>query len=652
MATNRDRLQDVQPEHHNLSDRERDIVLSLADTVMPEGVHLPGGGNPRTVARFDAFLSTLNPAAVSALKVFLWTLQTAAVARYLRPFTALSRERRTAFLDAWMRADPARRLALRLATMPLKVVHFNDPELFQKIGCVWKPDPAVSEKARWRSQIVLGEELDADAELEAEVVVIGTGAGGAVVARELAAQGHAVLMLEEGRFYDRADFTRRDRLELNRTMYRGGGILPAIGNSSIAIIVGNTVGGSTTVNSGTCFRTPDKVLDQWRTELGLRDFTPAHMAPFFDRVEATIGVQEAKWEHLGGVAEVVRQGAESLGYSHHPLRRNAPECDGQGFCCFGCPTDAKRSTNVSYVPPALQSGATLVAGVRVSRIQVEDGRAVGVEAEVDGRRRLRVKAQYVVLAGGTIYTPLMLLESGLCNRFDQVGRYLSIHPALGLNALFDHEIKGWKGVPQGYCIDEFKDDGIMFEGAFVPLEMATMAFPVIGDEFMEAMEAYNRLATFGFMISDTSRGRVRRTRGGAPLITYSLNALDMERLRRGSAILSRVFFAAGARRVYAAISGHEIIDGEADVQRLEKSRVKPWDLELSAYHPLGTCRMGADPRTSIVDGRHETHEVRNLFVVDGSAVPGALGVNPQVTIMALATRFAGLLDERMRAELH
>jgi len=616
----------------------------------------PGGNNPATVDRLQAFLRNRDRNAVGAYSAFLWGLEAAAMARYLRPFTSLDLNRRSEMLQNWHNGDLGRRVGLRLSTLPLKMMHFDDPELYKLLDCPYMPAAARPEKGRWRSQIMTGDDLDpADDELEADVVVVGTGAGGAVVAKELAQKGWAVLMVEEGQFYDRSDFTTRPRLELQQEVFRGQGMLPTLGNTSIAVMVGKSVGGTTTINSGTCFRTPDHILQQWQHEHGLHELTSEAMAPHFDRVEEILGVEPASWAHLGGVAEVIRDGCEALGYSHHPLSRNAPGCDGQGLCCFGCPTDAKRSTNVSYVPLALQNSAMCLTGARVNRIIINNGTATGVEAElaVDGgaaTRKLRIKAQYVVLACGTIYTPLLLAENNLCNRFGQVGRHLTIHPAMGINALFEREIKGWDAIPQGYCIDEFSRDGLMFEGAFVPLEAATAAFPIVGHEFTRAMEAYNHMATFGFMISDHDAGRVLRGPNGAPLIYYNLDKDSMRLIRRGFHELGKVFFAAGAKRLYAPVHGHELMDNEDELYELATADLKPYDVEMSAYHPLGTCRLGSDPRHSVIDHQHETYEVNRLFVVDGSSVPSSLGVNPQISIMALATRFSELLDERMRRE--
>jgi choline dehydrogenase-like flavoprotein len=303
--------------------------------------------------------------------------------------------------------------------------------------------------------------LGGDLALECDVVVVGTGAGGAVVGRELAEAGLAVVFIEEGQYHDRTEFTGR-AISMQQKLYRRGGSTFSVGNVAIPIPLGQTVGGSTTVNSGTCYRTPDRILHDWQRELGLDELGPEQLAPYFDRVEAVLGVEYAKAELLGGNGRVIARGCDALGFkAHGPLKRNAPACDGQGVCCFGCPTDAKRSTNVSYIPLALKAGAEVFAGARMTRIIVEGGKARGVVARTEGGHTITVRARAVVIACGSIMTPIVLARQGLGARSGQLGKNLSIHPACGALAEFDEQILSWKGIPQGYSIHELHDEGIL-----------------------------------------------------------------------------------------------------------------------------------------------------------------------------------------------
>jgi hypothetical protein len=257
-----------------------------------------------------------------------------------------------------------------------------------------------------------------------------------------------------------------------------------------------------------------------------------------------------------------------------------------------------------------------------------------------------VKAQAVVVAGGTLMTPLLLRRSGLGAKLPNLGKNLSIHPASKVFALFDKPVEQWRGIPQGYAIDQWADEGLMFEGGSLPLNVASLGVPWTGVRYVQLMERYPYLATFGFMIQDESRGEVRAGPGGAPLLLYRMNRRDAALMQRGIETLCEVFQAAGARRVLPAIPGHDEVSTPAELARLRKDRLTPGHFEITAYHPLGTCRIGADDG-ACVSPDHELRGAPGVYVCDGSAVPSSLGVNPQMTIMALSLRAAEILDQRL-----
>jgi len=287
---------------------------------------------------------------------------------------------------------------------------------------------------------------------------------------------------------------------------------------------------------------------------------------------------------------------------------------------------------------ALRAGAELFHGCAVERIVVADGRAAGVVARA-GAHRLTVHARAVVVACGALLTPVLLHNNGLCGSSGELGGNLSIHPAAGCMAQFDEPINGWNGVPQGYAIEEFHEDGILFEGAQTPLEFAASIMPHVGPRLVELAEGFDRIASFGFMVEDTSRGRVRVV-GGRPVVTYVLGDGDVARMKRGVEILARVFFAAGARSVITPVPRFGELRSPAELDDFRRSDLRASDFDMSAYHPLGTARMGRNPSRSVIGPDHQAHDVSRLYVVDGAAVPSSIGVNPQVTIMALATRAA------------
>jgi choline dehydrogenase-like flavoprotein len=633
-----------------LGERERRIVRALAAAVIPSGsVFEPGG--EETLRRFERWLQGSNPLQMRILRSLLWAAELAAVPSTGRVLSALSRERATQFLETWAGSRlHARRMLLRAIASPIKVAHFDDKKAYEAVHCKSFHDYKLptAEPARWTQQVLDGRALDANVDLECEVVVVGTGAGGAACAHELASRGRAVLLLEEGDLHRRDAFTGRTQAMVKK-LYRDQGMTFALGNVGIPVFAGRGVGGTTTVNSGTCYRTPERVFRRWREEQGLTWFSRDAMAPYYERVEAMLRVERARFELTGGVGRVVARGAEKLGMHHRPVDRNAPECDGQGVCCFGCPTGAKRSTDVSYVPGALERGAQLVTAARVDGVDVVAGRARGVRARLASGKRLRVKAEAVVIAGGALMTPLVLRQAGVCASSPALGKNLSIHPATKTLALFDEAIDMADGIPQGYSIDALEHEGIMFEGGSMPLEIMAVSVPWVGQRFVDLMARYRNLALFGFMIEDTSRGEVRPGPGGSPLITYNLNRRDAARMQKAMAVMCEVFLAAGARRVYPMVPGMEELSTLDEVRRLQAMDLPAAAFDVTAYHPLGTCRIGTDPETSVLGPDFETHEVERLFVADGSAVPSALGVNPQLTIMAMALRAAEIIDRRLAA---
>lgn len=637
-----------------LKKRDRKILLAIAQVAIPSGQVVPKP-DEKTLERFEHHFGQLSPRARAALRATWWTLEYSPVPRTGRWLSKLSRKRRLRALQRWNRGHVTKRWALRGLLTPLKMAHFDRPSLFEAMSCRYDVEtPTQKTKARWHQNIVETPEVNSDLEIQADVVVVGTGAGGAVVAKELAELGHAVAMVEAGSYFDRHDFDGRTFNAMSK-MYYGRGSTFTVGNTPIMIPSGKTVGGTTTVNSGTCFRTPNQVLIKWVRDYGLREFSPDLMAPHFEKVEHVLRVEPAKWKHLGGCARVIKQGCDALGYQGHgPLKRNAPDCEGYGWCCFGCPSDAKRSTNVSYVPLALQNNANLFTGAKVTRILVDQGRACGVEAEAYARpdashrtRRLTINAKVVVVACGAYWTPTLLLQNDLANSSRQLGRNLSLHPAAGMIAEFDEAINGWDAIPQGYYIDEFADRRIMFEGAFVPLDMFTSAYGGFGRELTRLMERYNHLAMFGVMVKDSSRGRVRLSPTGKPWITYNVNRADTKALKEGLVRLAEIFFAAGAETLYPSVHGFEKLNGFRDLERFRRAKIRATDLTLSGYHALGTARMGSNPTRSVVGPNHETHDIPNLFIVDASSVPSPLGVNPQVTIMAMATRAAEQITKKL-----
>ncbi len=630
-----------------LGSTERELLLAICEAVIPAGERTPGA-DARTVERIERFLSGLPEAHRSAIRGMLVAIDAASLARSATRFASLPPQPRRALLETLERVD-ATRLLVHGTLAIVKLHHFATREAQAALGHAAPPPVAGRENPRWLSQIVDAGAQGGDVDLEADVVVVGTGAGGAPVAAELASRGFAVLLLESGRHHDRSELGGAP-VEMLRRLYRHAGLTGAVGNTVIPIPVGRTVGGTTTINSGTCFRPPTSVLRGWAAR-GLVGLSPDRMAPYVDRVWSDLAVGPSTRTAIGDVGRLIARGADALGWSHHPLDRNAPGCDGRGLCCFGCPTGAKRSTDVSYVPRALGLGAQLLTGVDVERVLLERDRAVGVEGRArasDGRSvRVRVRASVVVLSCGALHTPALLAAQGLCDASGELGKNLSIHPATSAVGIMPDAVAGWNAVPQGYCIDEFVGEGMLFEGATTPPELLASVLPGAGPSYVSLVEQASHMLAFGLMIRDESRGRVRAGPGREPVVSYWLGDGDVRRLTRGLARLARVYFAAGAHEVVVPVAGIERLRSVRDVEALEGAHVRARQLDVSAYHPLGTATMGIDPFQSVVGPDHETHDVLDLYVVDGSSVPGPPGVNPQITIMAMALRAAEGIARRL-----
>lgn len=497
--------------------------------------------------------------------------------------------------------------------------------------------------------IVSPEDRPGDLRERADAVVIGTGAGGAVVAAELAEAGRDVVLIEEGAYRTRRDFTARP-LDQVRLLYRRRGLTGTIGNTFIPVPLGCAVGGTTVINSGSCWRAPESVLTRWEREFGIPELAEGGLAPEYERVEKAIGVAPVPEELLGPGARLFRLGAEALGIEGEPIPRNAVGCRGTGVCVFGCPRDAKQSTQVSYVPRALSAGARLHVQTRAERVQVEAGRATGVVAarlDADGRRvgTLRVEAPVVVIAAGALLTPVLLARSGLARRGAPLGRHLRIHPATRVLARFDDEVRAWEGVPQSFHVHAFEEEGIVLQGMWVPPELQAPTVPGVGAVHKRRMADIARMASFGALINETTTGRVL-TGAGRGVNWYWMPRTDVRRMLRAVSIVARIFFAAGAREVYPGVRQRAVLHGPEEAEALERVDARAGDLELMAFHPMGTARMGADARASVVDPVGQLRGVDGVLVADASLFPTSTGVNPQLTIMALATRIAHRALER------
>ena len=491
------------------------------------------------------------------------------------------------------------------------------------------------------------EDWTGDRALECDVVVVGSGAGGAVMAAELAEGGLDVIVLEEGGYHPTSEFTA-ETTKMIRKLYRDGGATFAIGSPPVAYQEGRAVGGSTVINGGMSWRTPEKILDRWWREEAVERIRPVEMGRYFERVERRISSSYQDPWTIGRDSQLMKEGADKLGWEVIPNIRNQFHCAGTNNCAFGCPTGAKRSTLVTYVPRALSFGARLYADCKVERVMIHDQRAVGVEGRVlapngEGAQRFTVRAKAVVSSAGAMHTPALLFRSGV--KAKRLGHNLSLHPNVKVIAVFDENVEGWKGVHQAYQVREFQDEGYLFAAVNLPPSIVSMGSPLYGAALGELLRDYHRIVVAGMLLEDSVTGRVRLGPGGLPMAFYKLSDFDAHRLVRGTALLSELLFSVGARRIILPFEGVDDLRSPDDIQKLFAHPIHKGGMEVVTVHLMGTAAMGEHPERHVCDSFGKVRGLAGLYVSDASLFPSPIGVNPMETIMALSTRNAErLLD--------
>jgi choline dehydrogenase-like flavoprotein len=494
-------------------------------------------------------------------------------------------------------------------------------------------------------------------ELSCDVVVVGSGAGGAVVAAELAESGLEVVVLEEGPRVTAEEHGRMRPTESVRQVWRSGSLTVALGlgdTPSVNVMMGCCVGGSSIVTGGVCFRIPDPVLAEWSGNLGLEGYTPQAMEPVFNHVERRTHVEVVPERLRSRSTVLFAEGAKKLGYELEPMSRNTDGCRGCGSCNFGCPHSAKRSVDLSYLPSAVEHGAQVWSHCRVDRVLFSGRRAVGVEGRLLNRAGgkpgdgLVVRSKAVVVAAGAWHSPLVLASSGLGFRQHVLGKNMTLHPGFRVAARFDEPVRGWRGALQSAWSGAFEHEGITLTSVFIPVGALASVLPGIGREHGTRCSSIDHIAIFGGIIHDEGGGRVRRGLGREPIVTYRMSRRDRSRVPRIMRVMAETFRAAGARELYMPVIGMDPVSPDAlDSAPLEQIHGR--HIECTSQHPLGTCQMGRDPGCSVVDGEGRVWDTEGLFVADGSVLPTSLGVNPQLSIMSVATRIAwGIRDRGLR----
>jgi choline dehydrogenase-like flavoprotein len=521
------------------------------------------------------------------------------------------------------------------------------------------PSPEAAPK-RIRTLDIRGDET-----LTADAVIVGSGAGGGMMAAELAAAGKDVLVIEKGGYYNEADFSGLEAEMTPQLFLRRGALSTA--DLGMVVLAGSALGGGTIVNWSTSLRTPPDVLEEWERQHGVEGAASSDYLQGFEEAERRLGITtDDSAPNRNNAA--LRDGCEKLGYEWKPIPRNASGCEQRcGACGYGCPFGRKRSTLLTYLQDAHEKGARVLVRATVERVLVKAGRAVGVEgwaldSATGARHAVVVHAPLVIVSAGAIETPALLKRSGLTN--PNIGRHLRLHPVAVTGAFYEEPVEAWKGSLQTVYSRQFanlKDNyGIWFEVAPAHPGMLALATPWgSGLEHKSEMRNAAHEAAMIVLARDTGEGHITLDRQGDPILHYWPSETDRRHLVRGMQEQARIAFAGGATRVAMLHTPTLILEAEggrpgavseqklnAYLREIDHRGINPNQPMLFSAHQMGTARMGSDPKTSATDPQGEVHGVRGLFVADGSLMPTAAGVNPMLSIYGLTYHVAQAIKAR------
>lgn len=469
------------------------------------------------------------------------------------------------------------------------------------------------------------------------VIVIGSGAGGAVTALELALAGREVLVLEEGARFTVADYGRSPAEAMKR-LYRRRGMMPILGRVPIGYVEGCCVGGSTEINSGFWHRVPGEILARWGAQYELADAAESTLSPHYAWAEQKLGVRrsERPWP---ASTQVFARGIEAMGWSYDEVERAAPGCRHTNACASGCPTGAKQGMSFGLWPAAEAAGAKLVTGCRALHLLRRGDRVTGVIARLrdpSGERIVRLDADAVFVCAGPTETPALLQRSGI--RY-HVGGTLRVHPYLKVAARYDEEIDAEKSVLPLVQVKEFAPE-LSMGGAFFTLGHLAMTLSENWPENRGEMAAHRHMAQFYVGVRGSGRGSVRPSLMSPDnaLIRYDLSSVDLKNLSVGLSRLSSILLASGARVVHPAVWGIPAIRTERESVRWLDETLSPSALSLVTVHAFSSCPMGERTDRCAADSYGRVHGFANLHLNDASMLPDSPGVNPQATVMAFARR--------------
>lgn len=462
-----------------------------------------------------------------------------------------------------------------------------------------------------------------------DIVIIGSGAGGAAAAYELSKHNLSVAVFEVGKEPTEEEFLNDFPIDRGTKYFWESGLTFTNGNPSITIPIGKVLGGTVTLNSGTLYRVPTFGLTNWSKQTGANiDSNLLNSA--YGEVEKRLNVSRPPDELLGNNAMIVRQGAEKLGLIHHATSRPLGTCYGNGECAFGCPYHGKLDMRLTFLKDAVERGVEIFTSADVKKIMMKGDKATGVSVNVNGENMV-VSARVVILAAGAFHTPRMLSAAGIKNK--NLGKHLHVHPMAAVAGLMEKKVFAWRGTMQSYAIEDLIND-------WHTVLLATFPPPALSYTEGLLLRDFKDLpyfATLGVQTSDDGEGEAKKTLIG--LGDYSVSEGDIEKVKKGIELSTNVLFSSGAKKVLLLFKKPMYVENTADATKILQS-LHPKDFRLAGYHPMSSARIGSDKDIGVLDIDGKVYGTSNLYVADASMMPASTILNPQLTINAMSILIA------------